>query len=321
MSTLWQGRIDHPEQADTLRWHQMVLPLTPTAAPGVALLGLASDEGVRRNGGRPGAAQGPVALRAALANLPVWHCGPLYDAGDIVCTSGALETAQAEYAARIAALLDAGHFPLGLGGGHEIAYASYLGLMTHLGNSASRVGMVNFDTHFDLRKQALASSGTPFLQALDHAADCGHHVHYMCLGVSPTANTRHLFTTADHRGVRYLRDEELAPWSLEDARYRLATWLLEVDVVYLSLCLDVLPQAVAPGVSAPSAHGISLEVLEALLDVVLATGKTLVADIAELSPPHDRDAATARVAARLLHRIAGATRYPVSHDAANWRAG
>lgn len=320
MSTLWQGRIDQPQQADTLRWHQVVQPLMSTATPGVALLGLASDEGVRRNGGRPGAAQGPAALRATLANLPVWHRGPLYDAGDIACASGDLETAQAEYAARVAELLEAGHFPLGLGGGHEIAYASYLGLMTHLGRSAYRVGMVNFDAHFDLRTQALASSGTPFLQALNHAADQGRHVRYICLGASTTSNTQHLFTTADHRGVHYLRDEELAPWSLEDARHRVTAWLLEVDVVYLSLCLDVLPQSVAPGVSAPSARGVGLEVVEALLDVVLAPGKTFVADIAELSPPHDRDAATARVAARLLHRIAGATRCALPHDASGGRA-
>ncbi len=198
---------------------------------------------------------------------------------------------------------------MGLGGGHEIAYASYLGLITHLGRRACRVGMVNFDAHFDLRAQALPSSGTPFLQALDHSADHGHDVRYICLGVSAAANTQHLFSTADRRGVRYLRDEELAPWALEAARHRLTLWLTEVDVVYLSLCLDVLPQSVAPGVSAPNARGICMEVLEALVDVVLATGKTLVADIAELSPPHDRDAATARIAARLLHRIAGATHH------------
>lgn len=304
---LWQGRIDQPQQADTQRWHQVVQPLTTPAAPGIALLGLVSDEGVRRNGGRPGAAQGPAAIRAAASNLPVCHGGPLYDAGDIVCAGGDLETAQSEYAARISALLEGRHLPLGLGGGHEIAYPSYLGLIGYLGRRPCRVGIVNFDAHFDLRAQVVPSSGTPFLQILEHALQHGHDVRYMCVGVSAAANTRHLFMTAESHGVHYLRDEQLAPWALESARQLLAQWLEEVDILHLSLCLDVLPQSVAPGVSAPNARGVGIEAVEALVDVVLSTGKIVVADIAELSPPHDRDAATARVAARLLHRIVGAT--------------
>jgi formiminoglutamase len=302
----WQGRVDAPDQADTWRWHQVVRPLSTSSPPGIALLGFASDEGIRRNGGRPGAVAGPQALRASLANLPVMHTVPLYDAGDVACLEGALESAQDVYARQLTELLDAGHFPVGMGGGHEIAFASYLGLAAHLRGRRERVAIVNFDAHFDLREQPAPSSGTPFLQALHHAVRHDLDVRYFCLGVSDSANTRHLFASAERLGVAYLRDEELTPWALASACGRLSAWLREADWIYLSVCLDVLPQAVAPGVSAPSARGISLEVLETLLAVVMATGKTALADIAELSPGHDRDAATARVAARLLHRIASA---------------
>jgi formiminoglutamase len=65
---------------------------------------------------------------------------------------------------------------------------------------------------------------------------------------------------------------------------------------------------VAPGVSAPSARGVPLEVVEPLLDAIAATGKVKVLDVAELSPPHDRDHVTARVAARLIHRVTHAVR-------------
>jgi len=44
-------------------------------------------------------------------------------------------------------------------------------------------------------------------------------------------------------------------------------------------------------------------VVEPLLDAIAATGKVKVLDVAELSPPHDRDKVTARVAARLIHRM------------------
>ncbi|MFP3519756.1 arginase family protein, partial [Pseudomonas sp. SIMBA_077] len=86
------------------------------------------DEGVKRNQGRTGASQGPAALRAALANL-AWHgTGPLYDAGDVTCTDHHLESAQQRYAERLGLLLEQGHLALGLGGGHEIAFASFSGL-------------------------------------------------------------------------------------------------------------------------------------------------------------------------------------------------
>ncbi|NLB58538.1 MAG: hypothetical protein GX805_08760 [Gammaproteobacteria bacterium] len=49
----------------------------------------------------------------------------MYDTGDVCCTNGNLEDAQAEFASRTRAFLDLGHSVIGLGGGHEIAYASF----------------------------------------------------------------------------------------------------------------------------------------------------------------------------------------------------
>lgn len=304
----WRGRVDPPGAGDSRRWHQIVAE--PDSVPGVAMLGFACDEGIRRNGGRLGAAQGPAALRAALSNLPVRDARPLYDAGDVACPDEDLEAAQAAFATRLAALLDAGHGPIGLGGGHEIAFASYLGLAAHLRERRPRMGIVNFDAHFDLRQQAIGSSGTPFLQALDHAADVGLDLGYACLGVSASANTGELFDTADRRGVFYLRDDELDLRTLDAHRQRLAGWLAQRDLIYLTICLDVLPHPLAPGVSAPSARGLPLEVLEPLLDTVAASGRLALMDVAELSPPYDRDGATARVAARLVHRMAPAIGRP-----------
>jgi formiminoglutamase len=76
-----------------------------------------------------------------------------------------------------------------------------------------------------------------------------------------------------------------------------------VDCAYLSICLDVLPASVTPGVSAPAARGVSLETIELLVETVKATGKLVVADIAELNPDFDQDNRTAKVAARLVYQI------------------
>eukprot|EP01136_Pigoraptor_vietnamica_P017509 Opistho-1_new@62755 len=88
---VWTGRVDTEETGPSPRWHQRVQPLGPGARGGVTLMGFAVDEGVRRNGGRPGAAQGPQALRTALASLPVLGEPALFDAGDVVCEADALE--------------------------------------------------------------------------------------------------------------------------------------------------------------------------------------------------------------------------------------
>ena len=121
----WQGRVDAAEGRLARRWHEVVRPLEAGCAPGAAFLGLASDIGVRRNQGRPGAAEGPAALRRALANLPARADLRLYDAGTVTPDGEDLEGAQAEYGRRVAGLLEAGHLPVGLGGGHEIAWAQF----------------------------------------------------------------------------------------------------------------------------------------------------------------------------------------------------
>ncbi|MDL1862303.1 formimidoylglutamase [Betaproteobacteria bacterium PRO7] len=301
----WQGRVDGGDGEAGLRWHQIVEPWREGARRGVALLGFASDEGVRRNQGRIGAAQGPQAVRRLLANLPVHARFALYDAGDVTCEGGALEAAQDDYAARAAMLLDEGQLAVGLGGGHEIAWASYLALTRSraMKSASAKLGILNFDAHFDLRKDERSTSGTPFLQALDHAAANGLAVEYRCLGISESSNTRALFDRARERGVVFRRDDELTLLALDARIAELRDWLRTVDHLYLTVCLDVLPASVAPGVSAPAARGVALDVLEPLVALAAGSGKLRLADIAELCPPHDIDQRTARVAARIAWRI------------------
>ena len=302
----WSGRIDLPEDASTRRWHQWARAAEAGAAPGVALLGFACDEGVRRNHGRLGAKEGPAALRKMLSNLPALDDTPLYDAGTVHCDDGDLEAAQQRYADAMAALLDGGHFAVGMGGGHEIAFASWLGLAKHLGGRTPRVAIINIDAHFDLRQQAEGSSGTPFLQAIEHARSLGISLQYHVFGISAAANTRALFDTADRLDVHYVCDDELSILNLQQHIDDLQARLASVDVIYQTIDIDGLPHAMAPGVSAPAARGVPMEVVEPLLDAVAATGKLRMLDIAELSPPLDRDNVTARVAARLIHRVSHA---------------
>jgi formiminoglutamase len=303
---LWSGRADAEEGPRALRWHQAVRPLLDGAAPGMALLGFACDAGVARNHGRPGAAEGPAALRRALANLAWRRTAPAWDAGDVVVDGDALEDGQRELADTVTRLLGAGHRPVVVGGGHEVALGSFLGLADHLarnaGARAPAIGVINLDAHLDLRA-GRASSGTPFRQVAEACAARRWPFRYLCLGVDEGSNTEALFDTARRLGAGWRRDRASTPGRLDEVTAELAAFLATVERVHLTIDLDVLPAAVAPGVSAPAPRGVALEVVEALVDTVMASGKLLLGEVAELNPRFDLDGRTARVAARLVEQL------------------
>lgn len=300
----WRGRVDAEETGVSTRWHQHVRPAAADRSGGVTLIGFGVDEGVRRNAGRTGAALGPLALRGALAGLPVLGEPALWDAGDVTCEGSALETAQAQLGDRVADTMARGSLPLVLGGGHEMAWGTFQGIVKNRPD-ASRLLVVNLDAHFDLRVAAQANSGTPFHQMHDWCTGRGQAFNYRVFGISRFANTQALFDRAHAMGVRYWLDDSLQDASgLQEAQQALAIDLADSDAVYLTLCLDVLPGTQAPGVSAPAPLGVPLGQVERLIDQVLASGRLVAADIAELNPSLDRDGLTARVAARLAARIA-----------------
>lgn len=300
----WHGRLDPDESGSSLRWHQRVRPWHAQARGGVVLIGFAVDEGVRRNQGRPGAAEGPAALRRALANLPCHGEPALWDAGDLGCEHGALEAAQAALAMQVAQARRQGALPLVMGGGHEMAWGTFAGLVQDA-PIPSRLLILNLDAHFDLREAPQANSGTPFRQIERWCAAHGRPFVYRVMGISRFANTEALFARAEATGTRHWLDEALqTPEGWAAASHALADELRVCDAVYLTLCLDVFSAAVAPGVSAPGVLGVPLAWVETVLSQVAASGKLWAADVAELNPGFDRDGQTARVAARLLARLA-----------------
>ena len=301
---VWQGRVDVEETGPSTRWHQHVRPFADDSRGGVALLGFAVDEGVRRNGGRPGAAEGPYMLRKALSGLPVMGEPAVWDAGDVACTGDQLEAAQDALAQRVAQAIAQGCVPLVLGGGHEVAWGTFQGVV-RARPQIQRVLVVNFDAHFDLRKAARGNSGTPFRQMQEWCASHGIPFDYRVFGISRFANTQALFDRADALGVHYVLDDALqSEAGVLQAQAALVHDMAQCDAVYLTVDLDVLPAGVAPGVSAPAALGMPLALVERLVDTVLASRKLVAADIAELNPAFDRDGLTAKVAARLVARMA-----------------
>lgn len=311
--SLWEGRTDSVTDFDAFRWHQWIQLIDlrdSTFAPssdtlGILFIGFCSDEGVRRNKGRTGAAKGPDSIRRELANLPCWFTQDvkLYDAGNIVGVDGALETAQAVLADAVSRALEFGFFPIVLGGGHEIALGHYNGLRSHMlkGGEAPRLGIVNFDAHLDLRPyEGGGSSGTMFRQIADASFESGLPYSYLCIGAQTYANTVALFKTADALGAEYILSKDMAddiPWRALEV---IETHLKKNDGIYMTVCADVFSSAYAPGVSATQPLGLEPELVLKLMKLIFRSGKVRGFDIAEVAPRFDQDSTTANLAKILI---------------------
>lgn len=311
--SVWQGRVDSEESDPALRWHQAIVALDDNSPAGATtLLGFACDAGVKRNKGRAGASEGPVAIRKALADLSCDADKPIIDAGDVNCIDNQLERAQTELADTIAGLLGRDLKITLLGGGHEIAWGSFQGIMQHLhqtGEQTSKVGIINFDAHLDLRNpQEGATSGTPFRQIAKWCRDNNHEFLYQVIGVSPSVNTSALFGYARSVNVDWLEDADAHMGNIEAIRIRLQEFIGAVDYLYITICLDVCSSAIAPGVSAPAGVGISSTVLINILRSIRAVSRELaipiiLTEVAEMNPRFDPDGRTARLAARLVWEL------------------
>lgn len=316
----WQGRNDPEDGKLGQRVHHIVQHMKADelgkATQGVSILGFATDAGVARNKGRIGAKKAPDLIRRALANL-AWHKEvPLFDLGTVVCDDDLLEESQARCATVIAEALP--HTPvIILGGGHEIAWASFSGLaeyfQTHRPEIKPKIGIINFGAHFNLRafESPLAdvkpSSGTPFNQIYQFCQSHDWAFHYTCLGVSRSSNTLALFQKADELNVWYVEDHQLSHFNHSYHLTQLQHFIDDSDYLYLTIDLDVFPAATAPGVSAPAARGVSYDTIAPFLERILHyRNKLMLADIAEYNPNYDIDSQTARLAARLCWDIANA---------------
>jgi formiminoglutamase len=307
---LWQGRVDLPPESCFFQVVRM-LNLTDTGWPDAknqaafALLGFCCDEGVRRNHGRIGASQGPLAIRQALAKLPIHkHHFTLFDAGNILCADGDLEASQAALSEAVNILLAKKITPIILGGGHEVAWGHYQGIAKAF--SDKNLGIINFDAHFDMRAMLpnnKGSSGTPFLQIAESHQANKRRFDYNCVGIQRTGNIQSLFDTAKKFNTKILWADDL---HLEHAGIMVDFIDRVIDqneMIYLSLCLDVFASAFAPGVSATQPLGLFPWHIIPMIRALAASGKVISYDIAELCPPQDIANNTAKLAATLIYEF------------------
>ncbi len=300
---VWTGRTDHIDNRSSFRYHQIVefenIDACKPSPATCAIIGFESEEGVRRNNGRLGAGKAPDALRNELAKLP-WKMlegQRIVDLGNIECLDNNLEKAQQQLGDTIAVALHNDMTPIILGGGHETAYGHYLGVRKHVGKEAT-IGIINIDAHFDLRPyDEQPSSGTMFKQILEQDKKSS----YFVAGIQRYGNTQELFDRADALGVSYVYEEDMHIGKMDSLTTDLEKFIAQHDFVFLTLCMDVLNAAFAPGVSAPSPFGLDPAIVRAIIKTVTSHDKTLSFDISEVNPILDENNRTVKLGAYLTN--------------------
>lgn len=302
---LWTGRFAKTPQYRYQQIRLLDFKLDALDGIDIGLIGYQCDEGVRRNQGRVGAVQGPDALRQQLGKLPVHTNREVADLGNVICENDDMEACQETFSEIAAALIKKGILSVGLGGGHDIAFAHFKGVAKALaGSGRKRIGIINFDAHFDLRPvEDAPNSGTPFYQILNAYKDSDLDVSYLAVGIQQQSNTRELFEIAEKEHVRYIMDHDCTPESFLSIREQLEAFLFSSDFIYLTIDLDGFASAYAPGVSATSPFGLTPDFVRRALALVMQSGKLVAFDVAELNPAHDVDKCTAKLGARLIDAI------------------
>lgn len=309
-SRFGSGSSDDPRLGDVTTAAEADLPTTAR----VAIIGVPCDAGVARNGGRAGAAGGPDAFRRAFYPLTPFNiesggiipARAIFDLGDIR-GDGDLESIHARLSDVVEEVCRQDVVPLIIGGGHDLMAAAASGAARVSGPLSA----LTFDPHLDVRSAGNgAHSGSSVRLGIERG-DLAEVVEF---------GTQSFVVAADH--VRWLLEKGGRVITLAELRSRGSMKTLTTvwqtlsssgRRIYCSLDLDVARGADAPGVSAPTPDGLSVEDLLAIANTIGRRTSTIAFDISELNPRFDVDDRTARLAAHIAARfVAGVCERPTT---------
>jgi len=270
----------------------------------IAVVGVPFDGGTSY---RPGARFGPAAVRQGSRLLRPYNpaqdalpfeLAQVVDAGDIACTPFSAQEAVAQIEAGAATLLGRGGRLVAVGGDHTIALPLLRATATHHGPLA----LVHFDAHLDTWDSYFGqrfTHGTPFRRAWEEGLlSQDRSVHVGLRG--PLYAVSDLDEDAG-MGFAQITTDDLA----ERGAAAVASDVLERvgdAPVYVSVDIDVLDPAHAPGTGTPEAGGLTSRELLAVLRG-LEPARVVGADVVEVSPAYDQSEITAVAAAHVLYEL------------------
>ncbi|MBV9784568.1 MAG: agmatinase family protein [Acidisphaera sp.] len=259
---------------------------------------------------RTGSRGGPDAVRQGLMYYTTFSSSDLRDmdgfaaadVGDVPVALTDMARTFERISDAVAGFVGQRIVPIAIGGDHSIAYPCLRGVVRGLG-AGSRLGIIHFDAHHDLRAAHLGaeSSGVPFRKALETLPEAVHGSNLVQLGMSEFTNSRQLAEYARIQGVTVMPGRDLR----RDGVLAGVHQALEIagngtDAIYVSVDIDCIDQAQAPGTAAPNPFGLDLRDIQEALRIIGSAPKTVGMDLVEISPPFDRDNMTGRAGASLV---------------------
>ena len=303
------GRPGEPSYAGGATFQKLPLVLDPTELAGadVVIVGAPMDDLVTY---RPGTRFGPREIRFAsdggdpeMYNLEL-GIDPfdelrIVDHGDAAVRPGDAHESHRAIREAVNNVMDAGAVPVILGGDHSIAFPDIASVASRY--EQGTVAVVQFDTHADTATELNGlkwSHGTPFRHLVDEGVIPGERLIQVGLhGYWPYPEE---FEWARSKGVRWHLMGEVFERGIDAVIDEVLTEIAEADHLYLSVDIDVLDPAYAPGTGTPEPGGMtSRELLRAVRRLTVERG-LLGMDLVEVSPPYDHAGITAMAAHRVV---------------------
>ncbi|SDM37326.1 agmatinase family protein [Bacillus sp. OK048] len=288
-----------PESDKVDKVHEWIQPITALTDPErskdteVVILGVPLS---RSSISASGASEFPESFRRSWKNFATYNLDDdvdlseltALDAGDVPMHVTNIQKCHQNIIDAAAAVQQ--HFSnptvCGIGGDHSITAMMVKGM--HLENPDEKIGILQFDTHFDLRDMSDngPSNGTPMRNLIESGVVEGINMYN--IGLHGFYNTKDLKLYADENGVNYFTLRAARKKGIEETVQQCLEELSsKVDIIYLTVDMDVLDIAFAPGVPASTPGGMTTE---ELLEGVLAAGrhpKVKAMDIVCLDPLRD----------------------------------
>jgi agmatinase len=256
-----------------------------------------------------GARFGPRALRALAhvnggyhldLELEIFDHLDVVDYGDAIVRHGLWEPSARAIGERVGQIAERGIIPIVLGGDHSITWPAAAAVAAARGHGS--FGVIHFDAHADTAEEIdgnLASHGTPMRRLIESGAVRGaDFVQVGLRGYWPPADTvewmreqgmkTHFMHEIWERGVKAVLDDVIAE-ALDGP-----------DAIYLSVDIDVLDPAFAPGTGTPEPGGLApVDLLRMVRRIAMETN-VIAMDFVEVSPPYDHSDLTVNNAHRLI---------------------
>ncbi|HTT93020.1 MAG TPA: agmatinase [Acidimicrobiales bacterium] len=270
----------------------------------IAVVGVPFDSGVTY---RPGARFGPSAVRQGSRLLRPYHPelaalpfaeAQVVDAGDIACTPFDIEGAIVQIEAGADALLANGSRLVAIGGDHTVA----LPLLRSTARRHGPLALVHFDAHLDTWDTYFGqrfTHGTPFRRAWEEGIlqkDRSAHV-----GLRGSLYAESDLSDDASMGFLQITATDVANQGTAAVTHQLLERVADAPV-YVSVDIDVLDPAHAPGTGTPEPGGLTSRELLSLLRGLKAAA-VVGGDVVEVSPAYDHAEITAIAAAHVFYDL------------------